>query len=1069
METKTKKLTSTLFFVIFMVVFPAVVFAQAVPTLGTVSLTPPALDNSSKSATIHVADVTNANSAVAVIMPPDYTGDAPADPDATSFPKLDLTDKGSGAYEGTYTGFSCFGTYRVAVYAKDTVSGNVSLPEESSVAQSYYDDAYEDDDTFGDANLINVGGASQKRHNFYESMDADWIKFYAFAGLPYRVDAKNVGTKADVIIDLYDTNGTTLLDSGNIGSEGGDDWLTYNFSQNGVYYVKFKNCTEADDCEYGLDTGYDVSISVETAPEGDRVNCSFTVTDKHFNAMIQNATITAEHSAEEANKCGTILSNQEYSMELIVRSATPYTLTCTAPGYKTVTNSNFVVSGATTTAIEMELETDPQNVLPPEFSPAPGTYTSPQNVTITCGTSEAVIYYTTNGNEPDSNSDVYSSPISVSSDMTIKATAYKEGWNSGKNTGSYVIDDLKTYYQDSDNDGYGNPDVTQQASSQPAGYVTNNTDCDDASGLINPGAEEQANGTDDNCNGQIDEGVTQATYYEDSDNDGYGNPSQSTQAAIKPPGYVLNNTDCNDGNGSIHPGAGEFCNGTDDNCNGQTDECCVAYYQDADSDGYGNPSQTMQACSKPSGYVSNNTDCNDGDSSVNPDAAESCNGKDDNCNGQTDECCITYYQDADGDGFGNPDISKQACSKPAGYVTDNTDPDDTDSSIYSGAAEICNGIDDNGDGQTDECCVTYYQDADGDGFGSPNKSEQACSQPAGYVTDNTDCNDSDNLVNPGAVEACNGKDDNCKDGTDECCVTYYQDADGDGFGDPDQNTAACSQPDGYVTNSSDCDDSDMLVYPDAGEICNGIDDNCDGQTDECCVTYYEDADGDEYGNPDQSTQACSQPDDYVTDNTDCDDSDASINPDADEVCNAKDDNCNGSTDDEVSVCNVADPYEEKGGDDTLQTAKPINLNETQNHTLHDSTDEDWVKFHVAIPAGYTFTARGNGGWKPITELYDADGNRIYPNNDRKDGSDDYSFERIFTQAGDYYVRVQNPSSEPPNKGYSIKVSSNFLERAVRGLKILTGMKDGCADDECPDADGDGKITMKDVLRYLLEV
>lgn len=131
---------------------------------------------------------------------------------------------------------------------------------------------------------------------------------------------------------------------------------------------------------------------------------------------------------------------------------------------------------------------------------------------------------------------------------------------------------------------------------------------------------------------------------------------------------------------------------------------------------------------------------------------------------------------------------------------------------------------------------TWYQDFDGDGYGNPGISTQACSQPIGYVANSTDCNDANNLANPGATEICgNGIDDNCNGSTDEDCVlyTFYKDSDGDTYGTTAFTVTSNNPtvPSGYVTNSLDCNDGDPAVNPDAIEICNGIDDNCDGTID----------------------------------------------------------------------------------------------------------------------------------------------------------------------------------------------------------------------------------------------
>jgi gliding motility-associated-like protein len=172
--------------------------------------------------------------------------------------------------------------------------------------------------------------------------------------------------------------------------------------------------------------------------------------------------------------------------------------------------------------------------------------------------------------------------------------------------------------------------------------------------------------------------------------------------------------------------------------------------------------------------------------------------------------------------------------------------------------------------------LTFYADADGDGFGDAGSTTLACTAPEGYVTDNTDCDDASATVYPGATEQCNSIDDNCNTLIDDGVVfiTYYADADGDGFGGS-TSVVACAQPEGYVTDNTDCDDASATVYPGATEVCNTIDDNCNGQIDEgVLLTFYADADGDGFGDAGSTTLACTAPEGYVTDNTDCDDTDA---------------------------------------------------------------------------------------------------------------------------------------------------------------------------------------------------
>jgi subtilisin-like proprotein convertase family protein len=198
---------------------------------------------------------------------------------------------------------------------------------------------------------------------------------------------------------------------------------------------------------------------------------------------------------------------------------------------------------------------------------------------------------------------------------------------------------------------------------------------------------------------------------------------------------------------------------------------------------------------------------------------------------------------------------------------------------------------------------TFYADADGDGFGNSSTGVQACVAPGGYVNNALDCDDNNAQVHPGATEVCNDVDDNCDGQADEGLGTlWYADADGDGFGHAASSVLACVAPGGYVSNAGDCDDNNAQVYPGATEVCNDVDDNCDGQADEGLGTlWYADADGDGFGNVALNVLACAQPAAYVQNADDCDDSNSAIYPDAVEVLNGLDDDCNGMVDDSLMV------------------------------------------------------------------------------------------------------------------------------------------------------------------------
>jgi hypothetical protein len=480
--------------------------------------------------------------------------------------------------------------------------------------------------------------------------------------------------------------------------------------------------------------------------------------------------------------------------------------------------------------------------------------------------------------------------------------------------------DGATWYADDDDDGYGDPLATTTACSQPSDYVTDATDCDDNDDDINPGAAELCDGIDNDCDGDTDEdsAADASTWYLDVDGDGYGDPTRTTAACSQPSGYASDASDCDDHDGSIHPGATELCNGDDDDCDGTIDESSAAdagtWYADNDGDGYGDPGSTRTACSQPSGYEGVGTDCDDSDSSVNPGATELCNGHDDDCDGSVDEGdasdAATWYADADADSYGDPTSPTTACSRPSGHVSDATDCDDHDDDINPGAAELCNGADDDCDGSVDESDAidtsTWYADADGDGYGDPVRTTTACSQPTGYAGDDTDCDDGDGSIHPGAADA------------------WYDGVDSDCDGDDDYDRDA----DGYRHASyggTDCDDSDASTYPGAADSWyDGVDSDCAGNSD-----YDADADGydhDGFGgtdcddgdsaiNPgaadtwyDGVDSDCAGDSDYDADldghdsdaygGDDCDDTDISLSPSEPEACDGIDNDCDGAIDED---------------------------------------------------------------------------------------------------------------------------------------------------------------------------
>lgn len=265
------------------------------------------------------------------------------------------------------------------------------------------------------------------------------------------------------------------------------------------------------------------------------------------------------------------------------------------------------------------------------------------------------------------------------------------------------------------------------------------------------------------------------------------------------------------------------------------------WYADDDNDDFGTTKDTSKSCKQPDGYVDNSEDCNDGKSSVNPDANEVCDGADNDCNGQTDDATgKLWYHDGDGDGHGD---SKEefvdGCSGANFLVTTKDDCNDDSASAYPGAKELCDKIDNNCDGKIDVDAfdaVTWYLDNDGDGYGNSKWSlaKQSCNETEdGYVLNNGDCRDDVFTTHPGAEELCDGWDNNCSGDADEgALLPFFPDTDGDLYGDSAAAPVfACVAPANYA-KSGDCNDKQKSVYPFSPETCDGLDNNCDGKVDE---------------------------------------------------------------------------------------------------------------------------------------------------------------------------------------------------------------------------------------------
>ena len=377
--------------------------------------------------------------------------------------------------------------------------------------------------------------------------------------------------------------------------------------------------------------------------------------------------------------------------------------------------------------------------------------------------------------------------------------------------------DRVAQWVDGDGDGFGERGSEPVFDCEPLpGRSVNDRDCDDTDGSVYPGATEACDGADNDCNGRVDDNLTFTTWWADADDDGYGDDETDPQSACTAPdGWIDNNQDCDDADDTINPDGVEECDLQDNDCDGVVDEDTglLLTYPDVDGDGFGNSLvRASYACTLVDGYVTNNSDCDDGDELVAPDATELCDGIDNDCDGDTDEFAgdrTTYYADLDGDGFGNRSLPRQACAPPAGYVSAAGDCNDRLNTVYPGADELCDGRDNNCDTEVDE--------------GVRNACGFCGEAPTEICGDELD-NDCNGVVDDAAAGCfCDGR-------TRQPC--YSGPPATLGIGICRGGLADCTCPGGGTL----CDDGTYgecggQILPGA-EACDGLDNDCDGLTDE---------------------------------------------------------------------------------------------------------------------------------------------------------------------------------------------------------------------------------------------
>jgi len=246
---------------------------------------------------------------------------------------------GDCVFENIYNRFSREGTYSVAVYVRDA-EGNDSLPGKTTVTR--------ENDTSDSAGIVVINSGAAQHHDFYYKGDEDWSKILGSPGQTYVFEAENLGSISDAVIEIYDTDGRTLLKrTGNQNTGGRKVSLHWDCPREGIYFVRVRNLNPD---YFGENAAYNFRVYHPTAPPfpGDIQGI---ITDAASGRTVTDVRITTDGG-------GTALSRPLSGAYTVIQEAGTVFMNVEACGYEPVNNLEVLIEEGGTTSMNIALEPD---------------------------------------------------------------------------------------------------------------------------------------------------------------------------------------------------------------------------------------------------------------------------------------------------------------------------------------------------------------------------------------------------------------------------------------------------------------------------------------------------------------------------------------------------------------------------------------------------------------------------------------------------------------------------------------------------------------------------------------